>query len=57
MVMETLDVRRMWSVSLDELKTKAEFRGGTSDTIFVPFQQSICYSHEPTLFLIERKMC
>lgn len=57
MVMETLDDRRLWSVSLGDL-TKAKCRRGLrqvfSDPILVPMEQSICHSHELTLVLAEK---
>lgn len=57
MVRETLDDRRLWSVSLGDL-TKAKCRRGLlqafSDPTLVAIEQSICRSHELTLVLTEK---
>lgn len=58
-VMETLDDRRVWSVSLGDL-TKAKGRGVGASGFFwsysIPIKPSICHSHKLTLVLTE-KMC
>lgn len=51
MVMETLDVRRMRSVSLDDLNTKAEFVGGGAlQVLYLYLSNSQSVTHMSPLY-------